>query len=269
MSNSETKSQKRFSMLPHNGVDCNDYPCDHFFLAPYPESKTPIFNHDNLTTVNRPYYLENTTFKNALSAAESRWGAPGSVRDISWRLHILISFFEMAHSLIPNGCFVELGTGKGYMAHGIATYFKSMPINGYLYDTFDSYLPAETASDSSMPTCFSYADGNPGYPAMLEEDLNSISITHNWKVIQGLLPLSIKQTPPDSQISFLHVDLNEETAEYQSLLALNDRITPSTFILFDDTGAPGSENQHVVHKRYAESLSKRILYLPTGQALVF
>ena len=264
----EINSSKKLTILPHNGVCLEDYPCQEFQLYPYPASKQPIFNHDNLSTPNRPYYLEDADFLEVLYLAESRWGTPGLVRDISWRLHILLTFFAMAYAKNPNGCYVELGTGKGYMAFGIANYFKSTALKSYLYDTFFPDLPCIQHNTTDSTSRFAYAEGGKDYSIQLEGSLNGISKIQEWNVIQGMLPDVLTPNLPRYPISFLHVDLNEPAAEIASLQILEHLMDENTIILFDDTGAPGAESQHVAHKNYAKSRGKKLLYLPTGQAVL-
>jgi hypothetical protein len=71
-------------------------------------------------------------------AAESRWGG-GNVRDISWRLHIMLWASGRALKIAnDDAIYIECGTGRGYMAAGIAEYhnFKSNGPNFYLIDNF-------------------------------------------------------------------------------------------------------------------------------------
>jgi hypothetical protein len=259
-------SQIRFQILDHNQIPIHLYPCDEYLLAPYPISKEPIFNDDNLTTANRPYYMEDVQFREALKSSELRWGVPGCVRDISWRLHILLNFLSFAISRSPNGCFIELGTGKGYMAAGIASYFKDKILRAYLYDTFNAFLPGEKDHFQENKSCFSYAKGGEEFARILENQLNNVSDLHTWRTIPGLLPESITQYPPVGPASFIHVDLNDCDAELSSLNKINYLIDSKTVILFDDTGSPGSEMQQKAHSAYSSSIGRKLLYLPTGQA---
>ncbi len=80
---------KTIKILKHNGVNLLEYPEKSWSFVPFPDQKGDVFNADNLATVNRHNFLRCPKFMAAKYAAESRWGG-GNVRDISWRLHIML-----------------------------------------------------------------------------------------------------------------------------------------------------------------------------------
>jgi hypothetical protein len=253
-------------ILQHNGIDILNYPEKNWLMAPFPKQKSPIYNNDNFATVNRAYFKDDKKFQAALNDAKSAW--KNTKRDISWRLHVLIWAFGIA--LARKGkkiIFVELGTGKGYMARGVASFYAKDNFNGYLFDTFLPNLPdSDNNLEIDKDKRFAYASHAKDV-FVLEKEINKYG--DKFKLIKGHLPQSINNSALGQQkIDFLHIDLNHAVAEQETLKDLAPNIDSNTVILFDDTGAPGSKDQQIVHADFAMKINKQILYLPTGQALI-
>lgn len=248
----------------HNGISFFDYPEKKWNLVPFPFQKGDVFNADNLATVNRHEFLKDENFISARNAAESRWGTPKKVRDISWRLHVMLWAFGLAlkKAKLNDAIFVECGTGRGYMAAGIAEFHhldeKSPPF--YLIDTFTSHLVLSSGDSISSPANFAYSDGD-------DEVKQYFSRYSNIKIIKGLIPEALQQLP-NLPIGFLHIDLNNADAENAALQYLMGRLVSGSVILFDDYGGPGGNDQAIVHDKFASSANKDLLVLPTGQAVI-
>ena len=246
----------------HNGNSIFEYPEKNWYLVPFPKQKGSLFNADNLATVNRHEFLNDQRFKLALQAAEIRWGKPGEVRDISWRLHTIIWASKLAlnNFKLNDAIFLECGTGKGYMAAGICMYhdFNEENPNFYLADTFISHL--ERSEGNSSPAEFAYSDGD-------IEVRNYFSKYKNVNILKGRVP-EILQELPNKPIIFLHLDLNDETAEYDALKFLKDRFVKGSIIIFDDYGGFGGHDQAVVHEKFSKDMNIPLLVLPTGQAIL-
>ena len=259
-----------FDLAKHNGVDIESYNSENYTLFPYPSFKAPFFNDDNLTTANRPYYKEDIEFIEVLNCAEQRWGNAGEVRDISWRLHLLLEHVRYKFQNTDSRTVVELGTGRGYMMTALAKSFPKEPIQGYLYDTFTEILDSEDSTDPDYISKknFAYADGGKSFAGDLKTMLNAFSTSHNWQVCVGKLPDSIAKLTPPNSIDFLHIDLNHAESELSAFLALSHLVTQDTLIIFDDTGGPGNERQFQVHKQIADMASRSIMFLPTGQSVI-
>lgn len=259
---------KRIKILNHNGIDIRSYPDKSWFMVPFPSQKMPIYNNDNLATVNRPYFLEDQKFIAAHDRAKKAW--TNVERDISWRLHVLIWAFGVCLSRAQNNkiLMLELGTGKGYMCRGLANYYSGHDFQAYLCDSFTPNLPGlDEIEEVDNNTRFAYSNSQNDIDELLA-DINSYG--EKFKLIKGVLPGSLGVKEFDFQkIDFLHVDLNSSAAELSCLELLVPNLKVDSIILFDDTGAPGSNDQYVVHKNFAEKVGRPILYLPTGQSLIF
>jgi hypothetical protein len=257
------------SLRDHNELSVTDYNSDEWVLAPFPAEKEPVYVADNLATASLSTFRDLHDFQRGKASADSRWGAePGQNRDISWRLHVAIWCANLALARADsNCCFVELGTGRGYMAAGIlsATSWESVAselgLEFYLMDTFLPHWQEENAELNARGSDpFYYANG-------AEEVSRYFSQYSGVNVVEGLLPESLSATGT-ARIAFLHVDLNSAKFETLSLHALRNRLDSGSVVLFDDSTNPGCHDQLKAHRIFAESLGTKLLELPTGQSLM-
>lgn len=254
----------RINVKFHNGVSLFDYPEFNWNIVPFPAQKGDVFNADNLATVNRHKFLQAEKFIAARNVAESRWGVPGSVRDISWRLHVMLwaSGIALKNQRAKDALFVECGTGRGYMAAGICKYHqfdKNSPLF-YLIDIFEPYLTSSDGKVVSNPAHFAYSDGD-------EEVRNYFAKYNSITVMKGRVP-EILHSLPNKPICFLHLDLNNADAEEGALEFLKSRFIKGSVIVFDDYGGHGGESQALIHEKFADSANRNLLVLPTGQAII-
>ena len=249
-------------ILKHNGVDILNYPEKSWSLVPFPEQKGDVFNADNLATVNRHTFIKDPKFLAAKYAAESRWGS-GNVRDISWRLNIILWATGRALKIAnEEAIFIECGTGKGYMAAAIVEYhnFRSSSPSLYLIDNYSAELITTEGIATPSPASFAYSDN-------VTEVKEYFKSYPSIKVIKGLIPAVLKQLP-ELPIAFLHIDLNNAPAERAALRQFQNRLVPGAIIIFDDYGGFGGHDQALVHEDFAIENGKDLLILPTGQAMI-
>ncbi len=88
----------------------------------------------------------------------------------------------------------------------------------------------------------------------------------NIRVVKGRVPEVLAGDCPDA-ISFIHMDLNNTTAEIQALDALFDRLTSGGVIVFDDYGWSVARRQQEAEDEWFAARGMKILSLPTGQGL--
>ena len=149
----------KHKLLNHNGRNINEYPSDDWIMAPFPSEKEPIYCNDNLATANKPYFLEDDNFNEALMASKKAW--VNNSRDISWRLHVFLWAASIAFNKKCEPTFVELGTGTGYMARGLSKFYKNSKFKAYLCDSFLPNLPnTVTKSEINLDERFSYCKSN-------------------------------------------------------------------------------------------------------------
>lgn len=256
-------------LLAHNGFDVNNYNSDEWLLAPFPVAKAPIYVADNLATSNLSSFRDLLQFQKAKSSADSRWSDDGEVqRDISWRLHVAIWCASVALGQSKKGeLFLELGTGRGYVAAGVldAIDWKGNGAKKALrFFLMDTYLPewqGENATrNSHEPQPFYYANGP-------QDVKNYFSNFPGVEVVQGSLPESLAETGLGT-VAFVHVDLKSAESEKSSLEAIRPRLRAGSIVLFDDSTNPGCQSQLDVHRSFAESFGAVLLELPTGQSVL-
>lgn len=161
------------------------------------------------------------------------------------------------------GDFVELGVFRGHTTLFIADYleFGSMPRTWRLYDTFEG-IPEdqldpqwEAKNRKAYGGTFSY-----------EEVRERFAAFPNIRVIKGRVPEVLHEDLPE-QIAFLHMDLNNSTAEIAALELVFDRIPSGGVIVFDDYCWEVSRAQHEAEKAWFAARGLHILPLPTGQGV--
>lgn len=182
-----------------------------------------------------------------------------------WQWNLETVVWAIKHALHLPGDFVELGTFKGHTARVMVDYFDFavIPKKWYLYDTFDGIPDDQIDSDH-------WRQANRIYKGTFsfEEVSDAFSSFENVSVVKGRVPEILKEVCPE-QISFLHVDLNNATAERQALDFLYDGyLVPGGVIIFDDYGFSVAEAQQVAADEWADTKGLKILELPTGQGLL-
>lgn len=253
--------QKWRTVLQHNDVPIVNYPDRDWFLVPFPSGKGEPFNKDNLATVNQSGFRNQSKFKDARLAAYSRWGRGETARNVDWRLHVFLWVAETALLLNPKLNFIELGTGRGFMAAGFFASRASgdkLPNKFFLADKFTRTAATGVSLDDTQG--FMYAEG--------DDDVKKYFSQYSGAdVITGQLPQSLKGKSLGG-IGFVHVDLNSPSDEVACLELLLKNLAPGTLILFDDSGNPGREESMRVHQKFADFCDAPLLVLPTGQALL-
>lgn len=259
-------SGNTIKLLEHNGESILEYPTNlGWYLVPFPMEKGLPYNADNLTTISRSSFLNDPEFVKAKTIGESRWIESGKKRDISWRLDIML--WAISHALRQwdnESIFVECGTGRGYMASAICSYYKwdtSKP-KFFLIDSFQPYVPdLNGVQKKTNEKSFVYSEDD-------EEIRKYFKGIENVEIITGFIPEILTELP-DSTIGFLHIDLNNAIAESSALEVLKTKLQKGAVVLFDDYGGFGGESQAEVHEAFGKSMGIRLLTLPTGQAVYF
>jgi O-methyltransferase len=178
-----------------------------------------------------------------------------------WNLNTVVWAVEEARSI--EGDFVELGVFKGHTTLFTAEYlnFETWPKTWWLCDTFegvpeDQLDPGWTKINRDLyENTFSH-----------EEVVERFAAFPNIHVHKGRVPEALAEGCPE-KIAFLHMDMNNATAEIAALDVLFDRLSPGGIIIFDDFGWSHSHKQNKAEKAWFAERGLRILALPTGQGL--
>jgi hypothetical protein len=128
-----------------------------------------------------------------------------------------------------NALFIELGIYKGSTINVCA---KKKP--NHTFFGFDSFEGLEKdwhfSNDRVYKVGFDWNIKNLDYEVIEVED--NVEIVEGW--FRDTLPEFVASRWPKQYISFLHIDCDEYSAAYESLMTLNKLIKPGTIIRFDE-----------------------------------
>jgi SAM-dependent methyltransferase len=181
----------------------------------------------------------------------------------NWQWNLQTALWAVNQARRVPGDFVELGVFKGHTTLFCAEYvrFEAWPKRWWLYDTFEG-IPADQVDPGwEEANKAAYAGA-----VTLEEVQARFAEYPNITVIQGRVPEVLDEGGPEA-IAFMHVDLNNATAEIAALDRLYDRLSPGGIILFDDYGWIAAHAQFRAENRWFGTRGLALLSLPTGQAL--
>lgn len=178
-----------------------------------------------------------------------------------WNLATVLWAAQQARE-VP-GDFVELGVFKGHTSRFVADYlgFADWPKRWWLFDTFDG-IP----DDQLDPGWEKVNRGAYGGTFSFEEVRDRFAPFGNVLVTKGRVPEVLETTCPEA-ISFMHVDLNNATAEIGALEKLYDRLSPGGVIVFDDFQWASSQAQFAAETAWFGARGLSVLPLPTGQGV--
>jgi hypothetical protein len=181
----------------------------------------------------------------------------------NWHWNLQTAVWAVRQARDVEGDFVELGVFKGHTTLFLAEYlgFADWPKRWLLYDTFEG-IPAdqidpgwEGSNQRAYAGTFS-----------VEEVQARFAHIANIHVVKGRVPEILDQGAPE-RIAFIHMDLNNVTAEIAALDRLFDRLSPGGVILFDDYLWAVSRAQYEAETAWFERRGHAILPLPTGQGV--
>ena len=207
---------------------------------------------DNLLTWGR----NNSMFEDgAFTAAWQDNAETESDKAIVWRRYILAC--AAFHAVQLDGDFVECGCYRGTGIKTIIDYLggAAFPKTFWGYDLFDH--------DPGMEH---HAMADHG-PLLADAVRARFRAYPNVKIIQGEIPGVLKESP--QKIAYLHIDLNQATAEIASLDVLFERVVPAGIIILDDyEWAMAYRRQKLTEDPWFEARGYRVIPIPTGQGLV-
>ncbi len=213
-----------------------------------------IYTGDNLFTYHRNLsFLDDEPFMRAFSAQISS----EVEKALLWRFSTIL--WGVRNGLRLTGDFVECACYKGTTARIICdtvSFANFTDRQYYLYDLFEHN--ATTMEHHAMPE-----HGSDLYTQVKYRFKDYPNVT----VTQGRVPEVLHQIAP-AKISFMHLDLNNATAEIGALELLFDRMVPGAVLVLDDYGWLGYRQQKLAEDPWFEQKGYRVLELPTGQGLV-
>lgn len=179
-----------------------------------------------------------------------------------WNLQTVLWAARQVAS-IP-GDFVELGVFRGHTTLFVADYleFAGLDRTWRLYDTFDGIPDDQLDANWAESNQRAYQG-----TFTFEEVRDRFAAFPNIRVVKGRVPDVLTGDDLPEQIAFLHMDLNNSTAEIAALDLLYDRLSPGGVIVFDDYCWEVSRAQHDAEKAWFAARGLHILPMPTGQGV--
>ena len=221
-----------------------------------------LFKHTyfggRMATCHSCDFLRDPQFMAAITAAVGRNGTVNAT--YAWNINVACWAALQASRL--DGHFVECGTAKGSTAAAILSYLNwSGDKYFYLFDTFKGL-------DSNQITEHDTGARNQHYPDVYSDVIEYFGKFKKVVPVRGIVPESLNQIPKSTRVAFLHIDMNCAAPEEAALEFFRDLFVPGAYILLDDYGWLAYGPQKAIHDKFAESLGRKVLPLPTGQGLI-
>jgi len=182
----------------------------------------------------------------------------------NWHWNLSTALWAVQQARNVPGDLVELGVFRGHTTLFCAEYvdFQVWPKRWWLYDTFDG-IPA----DQLAPGWEGRNKSIYGDTFSFEEVRDRFAHIPNIDVIKGRVPEILATHGAPDTIAFMHIDMNNPSAEIAALDALFDRLSPGGLILFDDYCWATARAQFVAERAWFAERGLQVLPMPTGQGL--
>lgn len=228
----------------------------HQLEAAYPAF--PVFISEGMATwLKTVPFLDDERFL----ALEQKHAVLLPIPNWHWNLQVVLWAVQRTRKV--EGDLVELGVFKGHTTLFTAEYveFQDWPKRWLLFDTFDG-IPDDQVDAGWEQVNRDVYKGTYGY----EEVVERFRPFPNVEVVQGRVPQVLEGRVPE-KISFLHIDLNNTTAEIAALEALVDRLSPGAVLILDDYTWATARAQFEAERRWFGERGLHVLALPTGQGV--
>jgi O-methyltransferase len=221
----------------------------------------PTYDHDNLT-VHYKYvpFLDDPRFRSAYAAGS----ATDPSLQIEWRVAVIC--WAAQHGTKLEGDFVECGVNKGFFSRAICEYvnFNALDKRFYLFDTFKG-IPPEQISDAERPK---RSDQHATmYPECYEQTRALFAPFPRAILVRGKVPDTLSSVPIE-KVAYLSIDMNIAYPERRAIEYFWPKLSSGAFVVLDDYGWRGYEEQRATMDEFARSAGVEILALPTAQGLL-
>lgn len=180
-----------------------------------------------------------------------------------WNIHV--ACWAAAHAVRLEGDFVECGVGAGIFSRVIMEF-----LNFPQYSSKTFWLVDRWSSQSLDHLQTESEKGK----IIIANFIDDISIAKklfspypNVKLIQGVIPDCLGNVTASS-IAYLYLDLNVVEPEIAAAEFFWEKLVPGGFVILDDFGFGGHEEQKNGFIKFAKEKHVEILFCPTGQGLM-
>lgn len=175
------------------------------------------------------------------------------------RLGLLYQFALQARA-IP-GDVAEVGVYKGGTAFLIASALTNSAKSLHLFDTFHGLPETDPVTDLHCQGDFS--------DTCLEGVHHLLAPFPDCRLYPGLFPETVPSGWEEKRFAFVHVDVDIYQSALDCCAFFFPRLAPGGSMLFDDFGFVSCPGIRRAVNEYFASDPGRVIYLPTGQAMVY
>ncbi|AEV70956.1 Macrocin-O-methyltransferase (TylF) [Mycolicibacterium rhodesiae NBB3] len=228
-----------------------------------------VYSDDALICFNNDAFRDDPAFRRAYARGVQSIGGEDFYH-WEWRFHIGLWAAISASKL--DGDFVECGVSHGFLSSAIMQHLDWDRLGKcfYLLDTFGGMDPrfVTDAEEDEGALAKSQAALDFGiYANSVESVRKNFAEWKNVRIVAGTVPETLDQVESKS-VAYLHIDMNCSPPEVAALRFFWPRLTPGAFVLLDDYGQRGRDQQRLGMDAVARELGVPICTLPTGQGLL-
>ena len=220
------------------------------------------YEADGIITSNNCDFIQDKRFQSAYKAAEAT--SPWSGFNMPWRVYIVCLLADMVKHM--EGDFVECGVNTGAYSRAVIDYinFPTLHKQFYLLDTFQGLVPEQITDEEYKAGVDTYLGSYKNVYDQVVETFKSFPV----KIIRGPVPDTLPQCDA-KKVCYLSIDMNVLAPEIAAANFFWDKLVPGGVMILDDYGFPA----HIVQKKafdlFAKEHGVNILYIPTGQGIIF
>jgi O-methyltransferase len=158
---------------------------------------------------------------------------------------------------------------RGFFSRAVCEYveFNALDKKFYLFDTFEG-IPAEQMSDAeSLKRSGQNAKNYPVYPECYEQTRATFARFPHAILVRGKVPDTLSSAPIE-KVAYLSIDMNIAYPERKAIEYFWPKLSSGAFVVLDDYGWRGYEEQRAAMDEFARSAGVEILALPTAQGLL-
>ncbi|MDB5813281.1 MAG: methyltransferase [Rhodocyclales bacterium] len=233
-------------------------------------SFNPSYHQDWLATNHWGAYTADAKFQLAYKNAV-RMGLAVDPK-IEWRAHV--ACWAASNGAKLGGAFVECGVNRGFLSRIILDYLDTTPPSAfYLLDTFEGFSEAYLSeTEAARLKQWQHESGRSGpwqrgmYDQCYEDAVKTFADHQQVRIIRGAVPETLPLVDAD-RIAYLSLDMNCAAPEIAALEYFWPKLVPGAYVVVDDYGWLGHEEQRDAYDAWATRNSVPLLSLPTGQCL--
>jgi O-methyltransferase len=220
------------------------------------------YQADGVITSNNCDFINDSRFKSAYMAAETT--NPWDGFNMPWRVYVVCSLADKVKNL--KGDFVECGVNTGAYSRAVIDYidFNSLDKTFYLLDTYQGLVKGQITDEEFGAGVGEYLSS---YKDVYDQVVETFK-PFRAKIIKGAVPATLEQCSAES-IAYLSIDMNVVEPEIAAANFFWDKIVSGGVMILDDYGFPSHIAQKKAFDNFAKEKNVSILYIPTGQAIIF